>query len=93
MMVSCDGCRNEHDPLATPRPFHVFMERGVQVIYCHDCADIWSAFEAAHEAMAARFNKLLDAWDETERAKLPLKFTPLDYPALAATPTGALRLG
>lgn len=89
MTVPCDGCRADHEPKALA----IFMERGVQCRYCPDCAVIWSAFHDAHNAMAQRFNRLLEQWTEQERVKLPLRTTPLDFPALAATPTGALRLG
>lgn len=93
MTVPCDGCGMHLDPMITPSPLRVYMERGVQVRYCQGCAEVWSDFEAAHNAMAARYNRQLEAWAEEARARLPLKLTPLDFPALAATPAGALRLG
>ena len=92
-LVECDGCEGPFDPTVEPRQFHIFMERGVQVRYCTPCAQAWSDFEAAHNAMAARYNRQLEAWAEETRARLPLKLTPLDFPALAATEAGALRLG
>ena len=92
-LVTCDGCQTAHDPKATPTPFHIIVEQGVQVRYCDDCATIWSEFDAAQNAMAARYQRQLDAWVAETRVRLPLKVTPLDFPALATTPAGVLRLG
>ena len=88
-MVACDGCVKEFHQ----KDLGVYMPNGVQARYCGACGEIWSAFEKAHEAMSARFNRLLDEWAREKRETLPLKFTPLDLPALAASPSGALRLG
>jgi hypothetical protein len=87
-MIPCDGCS-----ITLDKPLHFFMDRGAQVRYCDDCGTIWSEFEAAHNAMAARYQKQLEAWTAEARSRLPLKVTPCDFPALAATPAGALRLG
>lgn len=89
MTASCDGCGLSLEP----KDLAIFMENGVQVRYCGDCATIWSEFERAHNATARRFQLMLDQWTATAREHLPLKVTPLDFPALAATPNGSLRLG
>lgn len=88
-LARCDGCDAAY-PIAN---LHLDVEFGVQVRYCEDCSTIWAGFESAHNAMAARFQALLEQWTEQQRASLPLKVTPFDFPAMAARSNGALRLG
>ena len=77
--IPCDGC-GEFMEIAKAR---YYEGRGHVMAYCEStCAPIYAAFEKAHEAEAARQQRLLELWAADVRSRLPLRVTPVELPQL-----------
>lgn len=88
-VTECDGCRQTwpHGDLA------FVTDYGHECRYCRDCAAIYAQWVVTTRVEEGRRQREFDAWQTHQRAQVPLRRMPMDFPpAPPRVPTTAMRL-
>ena len=76
-LIPCDGC-------ATPAPVVCITDYGHEVRYCATCLPLYRAFVAAMVEEEAARQHAYDTWQREQRATVPLRLMPMDFPPRSA---------